>query len=153
MARFLLAHGANPNQSSGDNSVFTAVEKDNLALLRLLITHGAKTTITDGKHSENALQKAAACNSIASLKFLLEHGLLVDERNTYGETALMEAARENQTDAVRFLLAHGANPNAQDKWGQTVLGHVDTNSRPKEGQRTARLLRRHGALVRKPSVP
>ena len=53
--------------------------------------------------------------------FLLDHGALVNARDTQGMTPLMFAAEFGKTEVVRALLAHGADPALRDKRGWTAL--------------------------------
>lgn len=68
------------------------------------------------------LFKAIEENNTVVAKWLLSHGVDVDERDAAGRTALMTAAgRTGGSAQVRFLLNQNANVNATDRNGGTPL--------------------------------
>ncbi|EQC25271.1 TKL protein kinase [Saprolegnia diclina VS20] len=76
------------------------------------------------------LHKAAMCDRLEIVRFLLEKGANIEAKSTYLDTPLHYASYNNHVEIVRLLLAYGANVNATTKWNQTPLmlaqeqGHV-----------------------------
>jgi len=91
----------------------------NLAMVQLLIEHGAKTTVVtrDGVTPAHL----AAERSLEILQLLLEHGAAVRCRDGARQSLLHFAARAGCTDCVRFLLRHpGTELTTRDKWQRTA---------------------------------
>lgn len=65
--------------------------------------------------------KAAQLNDITGIKFLLNYGIDVNDRDAQGNTPLIVAANSGQKVAVNFLLEKDADVNAQNKAGNTAL--------------------------------
>jgi ankyrin repeat protein len=85
LARQLIAAGVDPNATTDNSSVFTA------------------------------LNQAATMNHPQVLKVLLEAGADVNFRTTLeGETALIDAARSGASECVQILLLAGADPTIRD---------------------------------------
>jgi len=64
----------------------------------------------------------AACNSWHTLiKFLVEHGAIINSKDSYGRTALHWAVFWNRQETVHELLQLGANSNIPDFDGKTSI--------------------------------
>lgn len=97
------------------------------------------------------------------IRYVLDHGLDIDERNAIGATALHNLAwsgnHSKQTDMIRLLLGYGADINAQDNEGKTPLHYVCTPVPRKHNVRTcsirnileaganSRIVDRHGCTA------
>ncbi|MCG8668522.1 MAG: ankyrin repeat domain-containing protein [Pseudomonadales bacterium] len=112
LARWLLEHGANPND---DESLYHSTELGHTEGLRLLLEHGANPEGT------NALPRAIDFNSIESARLLLEAGADPNEgivSHPSGEPSLVipalhQAARRLASgELAQLLLDHGADPLA-----------------------------------------
>ena len=110
LGRWLLEHGANPNDGE---SLYHATELGHHEGLRLLLAHGADPKGT------NALLRAMDFHDVAAVKMLLEAGALADEFNgapVGGERpwvvpALHQAARRMcGREMIETLLDAGADP-------------------------------------------
>ena len=66
------------------------------------------------KLGETALHAAAHADNVALCRFLVEHGLQVDEKDNEGQTPLHWAAMGPGYNAATWLVAQGANPDARD---------------------------------------
>ena len=151
IARLLLEKGANPNarltkkiksmqHDSGGNSNLTigstpfmkAASVSDVAMMRLLIQHGADTNLTNDKNA-TPLMVAAGLNweevaslgseseSVEAIQLCLDHGADVNAANKNGETALHGAARRGADSVVAFLVSKGAKLDMVTKTGRTPL--------------------------------
>jgi ankyrin repeat protein len=111
LARWLLEHGANPDDNE---SLYHSTELGHTGGLRLLLEHGANPKGT------NALPRAIDFNSADAVRLLLEHGADPNEGiNPHPSSepslvipALHQAARRLASGEIaQLLLDHGANPN------------------------------------------
>ena len=134
LARYLLDHGADPNNgySNGDyESLVWAILGPNASpdLLDLLLLRG---TVVLGS---GALIAAAEHGNLGAVKLLLEHGqrtgdLDLEEVEEYGSyddrklddqgTALYKAAAEGHSEIVDVLLGKGADASFRDRKGRSV---------------------------------
>lgn len=115
IADALIKHGANVN--SQDQPIFNFC--DNIALLKLLIKHGADYKIALKK--DNILSKipidstttllhfAASRGNKDVINYLIDLGLYVNQLNGYGWTPLHFAAYEKNFSTVEALLQKGAD--------------------------------------------
>ncbi|MEM8572344.1 MAG: ankyrin repeat domain-containing protein [Pseudomonadota bacterium] len=110
LARWLLEHGANPNDNE---SLYHSTELGHHEGLKMLLAHGADPRGT------NALLRAMDFDDVEAVRMLLDAGALADEfdgRHVGGERpwvvpALHQAARRLcPPEMVRVLLEAGADP-------------------------------------------
>lgn len=123
LGRWLLEHGANPNDGE---SLYHATELGHHEGLKMLLAHGADPRGT------NALLRAMDFHDVDAVKMLLDAGALADEFDgnpVGGETpsvvpALHQAARRMSPPAmVKLLLDAGADP-AREYEGCTAYGYA-----------------------------
>ncbi len=127
------------------NAVHAACEAGNLALVRLLVAHGANLHT----HCKKSTPLIAACISFNPevLGYVLKKTprQLIDFRAPGGNTALVNSVVFGNIKAVGKLIARGADPDGLGTSAMTPLhyaaehGHVAI----------AKLLIRHGAVARK----
>lgn len=163
ITKLLVERGANVNAPGEDGftTLMMAAANGNLAVVRLLLAHGANPNAanTDSRakvrHGDIALRAltplmlAVPHNSRPAIpKLLLDAGAEVNARDVREMTPLMLAvSSETQSpEAVRFLLARGAAVNATSQNGETALDWALKFSNP----RVLALLNQAGA---KPGVP
>jgi len=143
--RVLLTHGANPNLREitgvdarnksllGDTPLAAAVNIDSIESVRLLIQHGVRLAA-----NSNVLHSSP---SIEMIRFLLDHGAVIDGRDDNGATYLHTAVNNEEIEEIaRLLIERGANVNVPDKDGVTPLFRVASI-------KIARLLIERGANV------
>src|SRR5688572_14094446 len=157
LVRVLIARGADVNaravrkghQLDGRTALMNAATGNNLAVVKLLLEHGADPFVKDasgftalsyaeivGKRvatylrkimskspeaSDLGLHDAARAGLIERVRKLLADGTPIDARDDMGRSALHWAALLGHTDVVRALIDHGAAPDAPDKHNRTPL--------------------------------
>lgn len=107
--QLLLARGANPNDGE---SVYHAVESDDMTCLKLLLAAGA--TVRDTNALGNAIRDPE------KVRLLLEHGDLRPSDLELREVLLY--ARD--PTVVALLIKHGAAVDARDEHGLTPYAHA-----------------------------
>lgn len=140
VARSLIDRGANVD-GYGNQPLAAAIHGEHVAMVRLLSSHGASTTIEDVTGHDNALARACGRGLVEVVRVLLEfrvsdvnvrHGP-VEACCPANTTPLMRAAkgRENcsnwrvpeseRLEVIRILLNHGADPTLQNQHGDAAL--------------------------------
>jgi cytohesin len=124
VAGWLLAAGASVAavDNMGDPVVYQSL---NPGVLELLVGHGADLHAYD-RNGQTLLHAAAGRGMLATLDWLLAHGLPVDLPAQDGRTPLMAAAdslgwKGDALLAMDYLLQRGADVNASDAQGDTAL--------------------------------
>ncbi|OUM61246.1 hypothetical protein PIROE2DRAFT_62623 [Piromyces sp. E2] len=59
--------------------------------------------------------------NINTVKFLVEHGIDINQENENGEIPLFDACKNGNESIVKYLVEHGANINQEDKNGKTSI--------------------------------
>jgi uncharacterized protein len=138
--RALLSAGADVNLSSNrGTAVSVAASAGHVAVLRLLLAHGARrVTVQDG------LVEATR----ATLPLLVSAGADVNKPGEYGVTPLQFAAKCGLTETAKALIANGANVNASGAGGWTALDEAVEWGSPE----IARALVAAGARVKADSL-
>jgi uncharacterized protein len=109
LARYLLVHGALPNeisQSSGDSALFHALNHRNFAILTLLIENGADVNLPTNSGT-TPLQSAALDNDLPLVRFLQDHGAKFNSP----DEELLYCAANGDAEGIQRLLAAGAHVN------------------------------------------
>ena len=88
--------------SNGNSPLHMTVEKCNLEMTRILLEHGADTTLKN-RQGDTALHMAAKVSFVDSFRLLVEHGANVTLVNSKGETALDIAAAQNGFEGTSFV--------------------------------------------------
>jgi uncharacterized protein len=85
----------------------------------------------DEKFGETPLMVASQEGHVGMVRWLLDKGAAINERNSRGETAVLRSCRKGRTPVARLLLERGADPTIADSGGRTPLittscyGHVE----------------------------
>ncbi len=115
IVELLLAHGADPNETTRIDNIETpievAVSEGRSAVVDRL---SPLTTRLDWEH-------ASQSGKLAELRRLIGNGHDIDATDGYGQTALMRAAHGGHADAVRWLIDHGAQLDHTSKFGLSAL--------------------------------
>jgi hypothetical protein len=120
--------------TSNDRALLLASNNGNLAVVELLLAHGANVHTSN----DRALQLASENGDLAVVEVLLAHGADVHASN---DRALQLASENGDLAVVEVLLAHGADVHANDDAALTDAsdgGHLAV----------VELLLAHGANVR-----
>jgi ankyrin repeat protein len=157
---------------AGATPFWLAARNVNVPMLRILLEHGADSTLTSTA-GVTALMVAAGLtqvqgpranrgevsqfstnwgpeDSAEAVEFLIARGADVNATNPSGQTALHGAAYMGADAVVRLLVRHGATVNVQDAQGQTPYrlaeGHLNVAGQGvTEWPKTAAILREVGA--------
>ncbi len=133
-AQVLLAHGADPVPADGEGHTALTLAQEHsgenrVALLRMLLEHGANPNVHVGEDGISPLLAAVVNHDIPSAELLLEYGASVDTPGDAGSTPLMMAAGYGYTALVEHLLARGASITRQDGDGNDALDHAALGAR------------------------
>jgi len=129
VARALIALGADVEASGprGDTPLHAAARSGSLALVELLLGHGAQVDARNHNgHTPLVSVRSSpiAIDPIPRLRALVRHGADIDARNLMGESLLLHYARTGRHAVVAWLLEHGADPELANRDGvsaQTLL--------------------------------
>ena len=124
----LLKAGANVNGKDKNNrtALYSAIEKGNYNLVKLLIDHGIKITYFDKK--KTPLVHAASLGLEKITKLLIDNGVRLNEVDINNRTALHAAISSNNINIVDLLIQKGININLYDGETTTLLEAVKTNN-------------------------
>ncbi|KAF3022967.1 Ankyrin-2 [Neopestalotiopsis sp. 37M] len=133
-ARILLQDGANPNITTGEVEVplLTAVERNDISMVKLLIEHKADLEIENEIESskKTALISAAAMEGKEVLELLLDAGADPNHICENSRSPLVSAAFATEIENVRLLLAKGADVSAvgegTENWAPINAAYDDT---------------------------
>ena len=109
------------NKFSSPPLIF-AIEHKDARIVKILLSHGAKSDVMDGKDIYSALSKASSKNSISTVKLLIKYGANVNYQYKENETALTVAAKGCENfELVKLLLDNGADAMLMDRFGYSTL--------------------------------
>lgn len=139
VAKLLLNKGADvESRSWGEPELFAAVDSSDLAIIALVLEHGAKINERNDERYPVLFRAIASHNSekprpgMEIIHLLLRAGADAKETNNFGQTPLhicMADGQSDQTDPLVMdaLLRTGAAVDARDRDGQTPLHLAATN--------------------------
>lgn len=159
MVQLLVEHGADVGATTkrgdspiwitcgGDFNTINSGRRQNPAIVRLLVAHGASLKVTNSE-GETLLHLAAKSGQLGVAEYLVAAGLNVNARTKDGLTPLHGAAALSHQQVwcfegdgtreialVKLLLAHGADINAEgvasvEESTPTQTGHVRKKATP-----------------------
>ena len=120
-AEVLLEKGApiNSQNTNGETALFSALQSDNAALIKLFIKNGADLSLRD--YLGNTLLHAAVAKEAEQSAALILKAADVNAKNLAGKTALHAAAGTGRLNMTKLLLHAKADINASDVTGKTPL--------------------------------
>lgn len=101
----------------------TAVKKNDLESLKLLLEFGANPNVLDLGYC-TPLHWAATKGNVMAVKLLLESNVDPNFQDLAKSTALHEAVRKKNIEIIKLLIINGANPNLVDLGGETAFDLV-----------------------------
>ena len=96
-----------------------------LELTSVLLGAGADVHAV-GPRGRTALHLAALSGFLEGARALIEHGAIVDVRDSVGNTPLAHAVANDAESVVLLLLRHGADPLATNDHGVSPRGLIET---------------------------
>lgn len=110
----------------GQTPLIIATRKKNFETVRQLIKHKANINIQEGEHKDCALSWASYNNDSKTLKLILEHKPILENRNIRGLTALFETVMQDDyvpEECLKMLVEAKADINTMDTAGHTPLSY------------------------------
>lgn len=125
----LIAGGVKPNvrNDQGRTPLWEAIENDDLAMVKALITAGAdvndpgKAAQKEYEYGQTLVTQTVDRDNAELLAALIAAGADVNKVSAYGMTALMNAAMQGKAEHVTLLIAAKANVNAVDSNGTPTV--------------------------------
>ena len=112
--------GAEPAVPSGGPALHAAIDKNDHALVRVLIEGGADVNAKD-VFGDSPLHEAIDKGDGGLVSLLVESGANVNAKNAFGDPALHRAILRGDKDLVRILLDAGADVNLRNAFGDSAL--------------------------------
>lgn len=110
------------------SSMQLAIERNHIALVKLLLSKGVSPNHMSQWHRRSPLQEAIRANSLPMITLLVDHGADVNQRDESGDTPLSiavstgkHAVVQNSLPVITLLVDHGADINQRGKSGDTPL--------------------------------
>ena len=101
---------AAPTPSIGSEALFTAIEKDDVEMVRLLVETGGDVNAAEGFGGNTPLHEAVEKGDVEIVKILVAAGADVNAEGFMSRTPLTLAAEEGATEIMQILL--GSGPSA-----------------------------------------
>ncbi len=143
IVELLLKNGADVNKMDSlcnGTALSESVERGHYQIVKLLLQHGAKCNIKQGKHG-SVFYSAVKKSHVDILDIMLKHGAdpyLVDYDN---KNVLELAVSRSDENIAEFLLKNGVIPNTKNNNGETPLFHAICN------KNMSKLLVKYGADI------
>ncbi|CAG9856978.1 unnamed protein product [Phyllotreta striolata] len=126
----------------GAPPLWCAAAAGHLAIVKLLILHGAKVNTTTRTNS-TPLRAACFDGHLDIVQYLVQHGADIEVANRHGHTCLMIACYKGHLKIAKYLLGLNADVNKKSVKGNTAL-HDCAESGSLEA---LKLLLEHGAKM------
>ena len=128
--RLIRGSDVNVPGVDGTTALHWAVNRDDVAMVDLLLKAGAKPSVAN-RYGVLPLSLAAQNGNADIIERLLRAGADVSTKLPGGETALMTAARTGSPEALKALMAHGAKVDqVEETHGQSALMWAAANNNP-----------------------
>lgn len=117
----LLLNGAriDVRDNIGANALQQAIQNDNLAVMEVLLSHGADVDFV--YHGEPLLCYTVRTNRREATELLLRYGAKVDKEDECGETPIIVAGSSMSLEVFPALIKAGADVNSRDHTGAVPL--------------------------------
>jgi ankyrin repeat protein len=135
MVQLLLQHGApaDGNDRPIDTAYLDAVIRGDLPAVKAALAKGADIDARRRMTVKNIETEGVsiAVEHPDVLAYLIEHGIYLGARSTFGLTALHYAAsHEGNLQSIRLLVDHGLDVNVKSRHGETPLGRAVNANKP-----------------------
>lgn len=120
----LLQAGADPDiaNNAGETPLHSAAFEGHAQLVSILLAYGANVDARNKGDAAAALHLAAnSPGNLAVIRWLVNHGAIVNEPMNGGVTPLHFAAASGDVEVAKFLVAKGAKLDLRDAQGETPL--------------------------------
>ncbi|CAL0330523.1 unnamed protein product [Lupinus luteus] len=112
VSKVLVENGADLKYGDIGQFACTAVEQNNLNLLKDIMHHGGDITLPNGSTGSTALHVAVSEDNVEIVKFLLEHGAAIDIPDMHGWTPRALADQQGQVD-IKAIFESTGEPKSQ----------------------------------------
>ena len=120
-------HTEGGKEYPGSSAIMIACESGNVAILGLLVKHGAPVNPPTTSGS-SPIMAAVEGRSTDAVRYLLDHGARANQIGDYGEPVIVYAISRDDTATVKLLLDRGADINAGKE--KTLLMEAVSYSSP-----------------------
>jgi ankyrin repeat protein len=132
----LIAHGADERSAddTGKSPIVYAAARAKLDIVKRLL---GRNIDVNGRYQHDltllmwasgADEKVPEADAIEVVKYLVDAGARIDDRDARGRTALMIAAEGGRAEIVALLLARGADPSLKDQAGKRAADLTSLSS-------------------------
>lgn len=132
----LIAHGADDRSAddTGKSPIVYAAARAKLDIVKRLL---GRNIDVNGRYQHDltllmwasgADEKVPEADAIEVVKYLVDAGARIDDRDARGRTALMIAAEGGRAEIVALLLARGADPSLKDQAGKRAADLTSLSS-------------------------
>ena len=128
--KWLLEEGFNlEDKDSDENTAFLLATKEgNVSFLKFLKDEGADIKVRN-KYGQNALMNVCfSSGDIEVVKWLLEEGFTLEEKDNDGNTSFLFAAQNGNTSILKFLKDENASVTVKNNLGENALMKACLNS-------------------------
>jgi ankyrin repeat protein len=132
----LIAHGADERvaDDTGKPPIIYAAARAKLDIVKRLLGRNIDINaryqheLTLLMWASGADEKVPEADAIKVVKYLVDSGARIDDRDARGRTALMIAAEGGRAEIVALLLARGADPALKDHGGKRAADLTSLSS-------------------------
>lgn len=103
----------------GRSILFWAINQDNTKAIKELLDLNINTNNIG--FNLTALTYTSCKQNIQALYYLLDKGILIDEKDINNSTALIHSTINNKIESIEFLVKNGANIHHKDNFGNSAL--------------------------------
>lgn len=121
LAKMLLSNEAKVNDQEIIEIVKIAINKNNLKIFECLIENNININNKKDRYNNSPLHLAVKEKKLDCVKYLLENGANINDKNKDGQTPLFIAYDNNDKDTLHTLIRYNANINDTNNDGETLL--------------------------------
>ena len=103
------------------NTLINAANDNHLDEIKFFIENGIDVNSKNNRNGWTALMVASSMGYLDIVKYLVEHGAIIDDQDIGGDTALMISSYNGYLDVVKYLIEKGADISLKNKLEETAL--------------------------------